>query len=492
MITQVSATKSILTDLDFDEVNRHLQYHDKRVDFEIKKCKDSKPWFVKKYGEEAFQQKLDDLKAKRIKTLLFKNEDGTYWTYSGISKYLADKMRDQHLNQVQYPEPKAIPWSKEPDKIPRPYQKEIVEKLIEIRHGAVEVGTGLGKSFCALLLAKHFGLKTVIMTPSKNICNQMYDEFIKHFGKKYVGKYGDGKKEFSKLFVVAIDDSLSRVEVGTEAWDALSAASVFIADESHLTAAATLAKVCFGLMANSPYRYFFSGTQFRNDGLDLLLHAITGGIVFKMTVQEGVDHDPPYLAKPMFRMIKMKSRVNYYSDDQNKMTRAHLYYNNDVIKTAASVANQMVEELGRPVVILIEELEQFTKLLPYLKHKVGFAHALCSKDNMDKIPPEYRKSDPTALVEAFNRHEFPILIGTSCISIGTDIQDARALIYLQGGKSEIQVRQAIGRATRLCDGKTDCFILDFDVSECETTHRHAYARREIYQEIYPGLEEMSV
>ena len=491
MINQISPTKSILTDLDFKEVGLHLKYHDKKVDFLIKKFKDSRGWFVKKNSEEIYQERLDALKAERVKSLLFTEEDGTYWTYSGVSKLLAGKMQDQHVNRVVYPEPKCIPWSKEPSKTPRPYQLAIVENLIAVKHGGVEVGTGLGKSFCALLLAKHFGHKTVVMTPSKNICNQMYREFLKHFGKKYVGKFGDGKKEFGKLFVIAIDDSLSRVEEGSDAWDALSAAQVFIADESHLCPASTLAKVCFGLMAKTPYRYFFSGTQMRNDGLDLVLDAITGEIVYRMPVKEGVDHVPPYLAKPLFRMVKVESKINFYRDDPNAMTRAHLYYNDDVIKIAASIANQMVEELHRPVVILIEEMEQFTRLLPYLRHKVGFAHAGAG-DNLDKVPVDYHKSDPTALVDSFNNHEFPILIGTSCISTGTDIQDVKCLIYLQGGRSEIKVKQAIGRATRLCDGKKDCFIVDFDVETCDVTHRHAGARREIYEEIYPGIEEVSI
>jgi superfamily II DNA or RNA helicase len=226
----------------------------------------------------------------------------------------------------------------------------------------------------------------------------------------------------------------------------------------------------------------------RNDGLDLVLDAITGKIVYRMTVKEGVDQG--YLAKPIFRMVKLQTKVNFFKDDPNAMTRAHLYYNSEVIRCAASIANQMVEELKRPVVILIEEFEQFTRLLPFLRHQVGFAHSLCSKDNADKLPEQFKKSDPTALVEAFNKGEFPILIGTSCISTGTDIKNVQALIYLQGGKSEIKVKQSIGRATRLVPGKTDCFIIDFCVHGCDVTERHAQARRGIYRDIYPGIQEL--
>jgi hypothetical protein len=66
---------------------------------------------------------------------------------------------------------------------------------------------------------------------------------------------------------------------GTPAWEKLSKAQVFIADESHMTPAKTLQEVCFGLLKHAPYRFFFSATQMRGDGLGLLLEGIVGKIV---------------------------------------------------------------------------------------------------------------------------------------------------------------------------------------------------------------------
>ena len=490
MFIQTSPSYLDLVGVDPDAVRPYLEYHDKRADFALKKFKDSERWFVPKYGQEAFSDRLEALKAERKKNLLYQTPGTSgYWTYPGLKNYLTKKMRVGTENRVHYPEPQLLPWKEAPKQTLRPYQEQMVEKLILARHGAVEVGTGLGKSLTIVHTVKHFGLQTLIMCPSKSICSQLHDDFLRAFGKKYVGQYGGGKKEIGKKITIAIDDSLANIEKGSEAWDFFSQTQVFGADESHLCPAQTLADVCFGLVADSPYRFFWSGTQMRNDGLDLVLDAITGDIVFRMTVREGVDQG--YLAQPLFRMVSMKSRVNFYKDDPNAMTRRHLYYNADVNQMAASIANQMVSELSRPVVILIEELEQFQHLLPYLKHPVQFAHAPCSKDNVETVPEAYRKSDPVALVDAFNNHRFPILVGTSCIGTGTDIRDVQAMIYLQGGKSEVQVKQAVGRGTRLAPGKKDCFFVDFDV-DTQVTHRHALARREIYNDIYPNLEEMRI
>jgi len=495
MITKVTPIKVTLEDSPLLE--SYLTYIDKGVDFELNKLRHNK--WMKRDDLYAWREKVALLEQKRKQSLLF--SDPSPWTYSGLGSWLAEKLNTQFEDLVAYPDPKPIPWERIPTKVPRDYQEEMKEKLIQAKHGAVEVGTGLGKSFVILLLAKHYGLKTVVMTPSVSIANQIYEEFLYHFGERYVGRFFNRKKDSSKLFTIGLDDSLTRIEEGSTHWINLSAAKVFIADESHQCPAKTLAKVCFGLCGTAPYRFFFSGTQMRGDGLDLLLAAITGDIVYKKTVQEGVDEG--WLARPMFRMIDILGRSDYQSKDANDMTRGHLLYSKEVNSKAADIANFMVEQ-GRQVVILVKELEQFTWLLPYLKYEVKFAHGGVTKtkygpkgkilkrgSDLD-VPQAFHNSDPHALVESFNRKEFPILVGTSCITTGTDIQTVGAVIFLRGGKSEIDLRQSIGRGTRLPPGKKDFFFIDFNVQDGDIVHRHAEARREIYASVYPDFEEFTL
>lgn len=501
MITQVSPTVLQLEGLPEAQLSSELTYTDLSVKYELNKARNSK-WLFNKLGEEGWKEHLEELKAKQKQCLLFGDPDSGLWTYSGLAEKLASRFKVPYQNRVFYPESKLIPWARMPEKEARPYQSQMLDLLLAARHGAVEVGTGLGKSFVILLLAKELGLQTVVMTPSVSIAGQIHKEFLKHFGQKYVGQFFDGKKDSKKLFTIAVDDSLTKIEEGSEHWNRLKKAQVFIADESHLCPAKSLSKVCFGLLANAPYRFFFSGTQLRNDGLDLLLQAITGKIVFRMTVKDGVDQG--WLAKPMFRMIPVTSDVDYFRSDPNEMTRAHLYYNPTVCAKAAEITNLMVEEMGRQVVILVKEVEQLSYLLPYFRHPVKFAHGgvtattyhpngkVKKQGNREKIPEEYWESDPNDLVERFNRKEFPILIGTSCITTGTDIQTVEAIVYLQGGKSEIQVKQSIGRGTRKPEGKTDCYFIDFDVTNIESLHRHAEGRREIYEDVYPDFEELKL
>lgn len=481
-IARIEGLEGKLTELEL-----LLTYRDKTAEWTWRKAKKS-PYLANRLGEE-YADYLLDLQSKIKKKLLFEDEQG-YFTHSGLASLIADHFNDRVDDEIDRPYPDNIPWATKPTKIARPYQNTAEHNLLSVRHGAVEIGTGLGKSLIILNLTKALGLKTLVMCPSKSIAGQLYKEFLKAFGKSRVGQFYGGKKDSKKLFVIAVDKSLSLVEEGTDHWTNLSASKVFIADESHLCPAATLAKVCFGLASLAPYRFFFSGTQMRNDGAGLLLTGITGPVVFSMTVREGVDQG--FLAKPIFRMIKLDSKVDFSSSDANEQTRAHLYYNPAVNRRAAQIANYAYEHTG-PVLILVEEVEQIAYLMPYLRHKAAFAHGGLTKDNKDKVPAQFHDANVDKLVDEFNAGNIPILVGTSCISTGTDICANRTTIYLQGGKSEIQVRQGpVGRSTRLFDDKKECMIYDFSIENVETLKRHAEARAKIYADVYDPPEWVSL
>lgn len=507
-LTLASPLKLYLDGLDgirLSEVKESLTYRDKKVQYELQQHKRAS-WFESKYGVDAYQEKLKDLQARERVCLLNQDPDGRYWVMSGMRGYLEKKYGLKTEVLVKYPEPRLLPWAEVPTKTPYPYQESAKEALLARLHARVEMGTGLGKSFILLNICRELGLKTVIMAPSTSIADQLFQDFQKHLGRKHVGAFYDGKKDFKKLIVIGNAQSFTRVEPGTPAWEAMSKAQVFLADESHQCPAATLNRVCTGLLAEAPYRFFFSATQMRNDGLDKLLDAITGTTVYSMTVRAGVDQG--YLSKPVFRMIRTRSDSTFDSDDANEMTREHLYRNRLVLLQAAEIINRSVEYLGHQVLVLIDEVEQFSLLRPLLNRGVGFAHGpltpttyktddqgdrilgrdgypiVKAKGNRDSVPEEYWESEPNKLVEDFNAGKFSILVGTSCISTGTDIRSVKTMVYLKGGKSEIEVKQGVGRCTRKVPGKTACTVYDFDVANIPILSKHAKARKDIFDDIY--------
>lgn len=503
------------TEADIKAAREFLRYRDKSVEFAIRNLK-KQVWFQRKSPDE-FRARLEELKSQLDPTLLFEDEFGGVKTYSGLADMMMQRFKGHQLsNNVEYPEAKGIPWKKKPVHESRYYQENAKSKLIEVRHGSVSMGTGLGKSRIILELCQYFGLKTIVMAPSISIASQLYDDFVEALGERYVGMVGDGKKKWDKLITIGICNSLAKVDENHPAWEHLSKVQLFIADESHQTPADTLERVCMKLAKNAPYRFFFSATQTRSDGSETVLKGIIGPVVYDMTVKEGVDQG--FLAKPVTTVFKVRSTSTLVTDDAQKMTRAHLLHNPNVLKLTGDIANRCVAELGQKVMILVDEVDQFTKLLPFLNHEARFAHgpltacksshtvgSKCS-GNKCKVPQDYWDSDPKGLVKAYNREEFPILVGTSCIGTGTDVKAVETLFYLMGGCSPVMVPQGVGRGTRLftfADGhkKTQCNMVDFmpivvnehmGVDDTEDQmkwwslpRRHAMARLKMYDSIYP-------
>jgi superfamily II DNA or RNA helicase len=425
-----------------------------------------------KIGDRAFDKACEKTRLRAEKCLLKQDTKGLY-TLPGFAEFIAKRFNDTIINRVFYPP--AVGCKAVQTNTPRYYQSEGNAKLINARHAAVSIATGLGKSLMISKLCEHYGLQTIVMAPSTSIATQLYKDFMGTFGTAKVGLYGDGAKAYNKLFTIGIAASLTRVKPGTPQYDLLSKAQVFICDESHLCPSDTLEEVC---------------TQMRNDGSDLLLSGITGPIVYNMDVKQGVSEG--FLAKPRFFMVKVGTTGEILKvrteSDYSKTVNDHFYTNDALCKKAAELADIAVNTLKHQTVILVEHVNQLAPLLKHLKTKPVFAHGGLTATNKIGVPKEYHKSQADALVTAFNEGRVPLLIGTSCVSIGTDIRPVQTLINLQSGKSEIKVRQAIGRGTRKTPTKDYFNYVDFYVENVPVLQKHAIERAKIYEEVWAPPE----
>ena len=835
------------------DVQSFLTFVDRSVDFLISKHRRNYRWATS--SPESHAARLEQLKAERKKCLLFRDDNGRPWTYAGLWLDLQKRFHWEVESQIKFPEPKILPWKNPPAFESRYYQKESVEALVESRHGAIALSTGAGKTKVIVDLCKYFGQKTIVMTPSSSITDQIYREMLDRFGAKLVGKYGDGSHKTDKLFTVCTGQALTRLEPGSEAWDDLSKTSVFIADECfpydakivtrngakrishifndfqkgikievlsynelrkdfefksvtnawrrdpkdklvsvsmsnrrlvctedhkilttagwasakdlkfgdlvigsrgkgkknssatvfnedqlqvvygsylgdggisshnfgryrlhvvhgqdqksylewingiigdyplefieengyskrpawrfttklfdsdipysmpkglgldkvlsridlrglavwylddgnntlrssgasgirlhtesfslsdqkllaecifrltgvepvigmdskegewcyyylrlntvesrrfleaiapfasntmlykfpeylhslvgtykwnsrpeifgtnlvtevriidsinilserqkldfarnkylmqlydlevegnhnfvvggadtgivahncHVTPATTFEKVCMGVVANAPYRFFVSATQIRNDGSEMVLKGITGPIVYEKDFRELVKQG--FLAEPIVKIFHVPCTPNPGHQDAQTETRNQLYMNPQVNSLAGQITEKAVKLANRQVLILIDEFDQFMQLRNYLSMGYEFAHGTPSKEAKEFLPEEYWNCDVEASVRRFNTGECRVLIGTSAISTGVDLKPVGCLIYLQGGTSEIKVKQSLGRGTRPC--KKDFWYVDFKVMGSSTMERHLDTREKFYME----------
>jgi superfamily II DNA or RNA helicase len=411
------------------------------------------------------------LKSEIDQTALFKDLDG-YYTYAGLHTRLKDMgLVSSYEDNISPPSPKLLPWdiNYKPLQLYK-YQEEAVNKLLETAHSSIELPTGAGKTEVIKALCKNTGLRTVIITPFTAIAKQMYDDFVQAFGKKYIGLYGDGKKQLGKQITISIAASLSKLKEDTEAWEDISSRDVLIVDESHLIGAPTLAEILLKLCADIPYRWSVSATQMRNNGTDLLLEGLINDVVYRKQFKELSDQG--YLSPLKFRIFNVWSNNNYSGTNPLKVKQEHYLYNPTILQLAAEVANMRVA-MGESVLILIDELAQVDKLKTYLNTPYDVASS---------------ETDVAAKVEEFNQKKIPLLIGTSAVSTGANFKPVETLILLMEGKSEIKYKQALGRATRLYPGKKFCNIIDFCVDNIYQLKNHFEDRLNIYHTLTDDIE----
>jgi superfamily II DNA or RNA helicase len=472
------------------DLRKELRYEDLSATHEwkrwkeIQKADDKRPgthWFVRKEGRKVLDEKVEELNSQRIKEAVFLDKSGRLYTYSGLARSLSKKYGLPIAREYKLPEPQILGWDRPPPPL-RPYQKEAVELLLAETHAGVSLATGMGKTLCIAEILRRIGTTGVVVVPTLSIATQMYADFCTWFGKGKIGRFYGGKKESSKRFVIAVSKSLTAVEPGSREESELKSKDVVCGDECHLLPAETLSKVILRLLSKAPYRFFFSGTHIRSDGLDTVLEGITGPVVMSMDVADGVRGG--FLSAPRFIQYKVSSRENFYATDSIKMNRRHLHRNPVVYTHVVALVKKAIEKKKRPL-ILLEEISQFPYLAELSGFKLGFAHGGLDAKMKTKIPEIYWKSDPLETVKAFDAGELDILVGTQCIGTGTDIKTADFIVDLVGLASEVRIRQNVGRGTRRSPTKDSFVYIDYDIHNIKVLSRHAEKRRSIFESIGP-------
>lgn len=489
-------SKAFITGCNQDEfalLKRELTYTNTAITHDIKRL--SNNVYARNRNKEAWQAELDEMKLRQKRTLIM-DEPPRKFIRPGSIPYI-DGIAIETTSAVDYPATRSIPWAKKPKYELYGYQMESVRKLIEAKHASIELCTGAGKSLILLTLARNMGLRTVVVVPSRSIFQEQLESFTHHFGAGKVGAFGDGKKKLGKQITVCIGDSLTNVKPGTAEWTFFQSCQVLLVDEAHLWGAETLEDTCFGAVANIPYRMFVSGTLTRGDGTEKLLRAIVGPTVHSLETWEAVKGG--YICDHEFSVVRLpSSNPNYFSPDPLMMKRTHFLNNKNIAAFIAKLCNATASALGQQTLVLVEELPQIAMLIPLLKVPFAYAHAEKKKERLLELGLE--KVDPSESVEKFNRNEVKVLIGTSCISTGTNIYPTHSVANWVGGASEIRTKQgAVGRSIRLgranewadkCVEKTKATIYDFDVFDVDAMKRHLELRLGYYSSSFePGTPE---
>ena len=375
----------------------------------------------------------------------------------------------------------------------RPYQIEACYKILKNRCCVAELATSAGKTLIsyitvAYLLEKQLAERILFIVPSVSLVTQgvsdfkTYARFVENPVKiKYQEIYAGQEIRPDANFVIGTYQSLSKKDKEYfEQFDAV------IVDETHKVKAQSIKQI-LEKCKNASYRFGLSGTIPKPETLDrLTLMSYTGPLITEVSAN--------YLASEGF-VTKCKVQV-IEMDYANELTktsfanlsrtpsRKELYQmEQDYIINSDERLNFIASVIGHSTknsLVLFHRIEHGQKLYKLLREKytrpIYYVDGGTDAEVRDVYKDKMEKREGVILIASF---------GT--FSTGISIKNIHNIFFTESFKSEVIVRQSIGRGLRLHKDKEILTIVDFvdnfsyDGWE-NYLYKHGRERQRIYKE----------
>lgn len=347
----------------------------------------------------------------------------------------------------------------------REYQNNVILSCSNENNGIIEAMTGSGKTLCFIALILQKKQNTLILVNTLELAYQTIQAITDHtnFSIDDIGFIGNGKLNI-KPITVALHQSIKFISS-----DKLNDYfGMIIADEVHIVPAKTFAQNLNKL--NAKFKYGFSATPRREDGLTPVIHFIMGSTIHK--VQETLLTD--VLIRPNYEVVKTNYDFPLFDSSEYGMMLTDLSKNENrnmlILETLES------KYKDNYICLLCQRLEQ-----------VYYLYSKLEKDSVI-LTSEMSKKDRKKAMDLLRNKEKKYVISTfGLFSQGIDIPHLDTLFICAPIKSEIKIRQAAGRLMRISPGKTSATIVDFADIKIEMLKYGYYKRKKIYDKIRNSL-----
>lgn len=371
---------------------------------------------------------------------------------------------------------------------PRDYQQEALDVAWKEGRGIIRIGTGGGKTMVSAMMLAKWNVPSMVYVVGKDLLYQFHEEMEKALGRK-VGIIGDGKCDVRKFNVCSIWTAVktfglkSKVSLDDEDWapevfelgsaeknkvkKAIESSVLSIYDEAHFLGTDTIQSI-FKASKSCRYMFGLTGTDWREDGADLLLESVCGKRIYNMP--SSILIEKGYLVQPKITMLEVppwpESLPRNYQSIYNKYI-----VNNDI-------RNEMIVDATRK---LIEKGRRPLVLVRYLSHgdTVALADGLSNYPIYfvnGEVDGETRKE----VKREFENGDLKCLIASAVFDIGVNIPCLDALVLAGGGKSSVKTLQRIGRVIRTFDNKKDAIVVDF-IDNALYLDKHSATRVAVYE-----------
>ena len=368
----------------------------------------------------------------------------------------------------EIPNPSAIVrWNNKPFD-PRYYQADMISLGLKHGRGIFESAVGTGKSLIMAYLIMELKVNSLVIVPSVGLSAQLYNDFCAWFGYQHVQLLDASqirKLKTPRLISIVTVQSLASLQKSGEFAAFANKMQAVHVDEIHHSGASSYTAL-LPEMDHIYHRFGYTGTFLRNDNKTLEMWGFLSNVLYRYSAKQAIADGYLTPMECVVHKLTGKSNRKY-----PKEYEANYCGNPDMLQRIYEICNSVTQ--GSQVLILVKQKDKSGAIIHEYLNTLGIQNCYISGDNDE--------SEITQAISAFNDKKFQVLIGSSVIGEGIDVRSTDHLIMCQGGKSEIVMVQAIGRAIRLYPGKSVAYVHDFQFVDTNYMEKHFDERMEIYQ-----------
>lgn len=344
----------------------------------------------------------------------------------------------------------------------RDYQQKMTNHLVKNTVGIIEAMTGSGKtiSFISHIFDKK--VNTLILVNTLELVNQTKEAIEKFttLSKSKVGTIGSGKFDIQPI-TVGLHQTMLRLSQDKINLINKSFGQV-IADEVHITAAELYYKTMTKLKMK--YKFGFSATPERADGLTKAIFWATGPLLYKVPKEDLKNS----LIIPTLKVIK----TNYYFP---------LFDSSDYTYMMTDLAEDKAR--NKEIATYVKKEYNTNKhFVCLLCNQIAQVEALSSLlgDKAKHLTSQTKKKERLQIIDDLKNGKIRFIVSTySLFATGIDVKQLNVLILAAPKKSKTLLKQSAGRIMRPSPGKTSSLIVDFVDNKIELLRNQARTRHKI-------------
>lgn len=331
----------------------------------------------------------------------------------------------------------------------RPYQDELVTKILQNDMGVLCAATGAGKTRMAAAMISRTKARTLFLVNTKDLLEQAQISLQELLGVK-VGTIGDGTWDLQPVTVGTVQTLVRRPD--------LLDFDMVIVDETHHLPADTFYAVTSRFKARRVYG--LSATPYRSDKADLLIEAGAGPISARIGPSELVKNG--VLVRPMIRFIMVQQQMSVSSAPTWIVYDHHIVKNGERNAMIAKAAKDQVDQ-GSTVVIYVRHIKHASLISGFLL-TMNVKHVIL--DGKDKSETR------TRVLDQLRKREINLVIST-LLKEGVDVPSLNCIVNAAGGMDTMQL---VGRVLRKVEGKEVACVIDFIDNQHVSLQRQSWAR----------------